>query len=169
MLIGSRSAKPIPCIKAGTVLVVEKSQRAFVHFPDSVIVGLDQKTTLFVYRSTDACYGFLWKVDLDPQRSVNAVAPPVFNDLGRTIQVVVRCAQLVKNDPQNCAEIVLVASCEAYRRRYVRKLHLALVDVQPDSENGKGDPGALGLGVYENSAKLEVPKDKVVGPLQFHI
>src|SRR5437879_3059324 len=111
------------------ILVVENSERSFLHSPNSVIVSLDQETTIFVYSSTDAGYGFLWKGDLDPERSVNAVAPPFIHYFRRVIQVIERRPDLIENCPEEDPKIMLFSRHESHGYCSRRKLSFALIDV----------------------------------------
>src|SRR5438552_15054328 len=129
MLIGSTSAKPIPCIKAGQHLVVENLQRSFVHFPNLVIVGLDQQTTIFVYCPIDTRYSALWEGDLDPERSVNTVAPPFIHYFRRVAQVIEGRPYLVENCPEKDPKIMLFSGYESHGYCSRRKLSFALIDV----------------------------------------
>src|SRR5438552_3783824 len=130
MLIGSKSARSIPCIKAGQILVVENPQRSFVHSTNSVIVGLDQETTIFVYCSTDARYRVLWEGDLDPEGSVNGATPPFIHYFRRVAQVIEGRPYLVENCPEKDPKIMLFFSgYESHGYCSRGKLSFALIDV----------------------------------------
>jgi hypothetical protein len=107
-----------------------------------MIVGLDQQITIFIYSSADAYYDFLREGDLDPERSVNTVVPPIFHDFRRMVQVIVHRPQLIENGSQKETEIISLSRSEMQRRRSKRNLGSALVDVQTDSENRERNPVA---------------------------
>src|SRR5712692_2069099 len=107
-----------------------------------MIVGLDQQTAIFVYCSTDPCYSIIREGDLDPERSVNTVAPPIFHYFRRVVQVIVRRPQLIQNSSQKETEIISFSRSEMQRRRSKRNLGSALVDVQTDSEDRERNPVA---------------------------
>src|SRR5207247_8583066 len=95
-----------PCIKAGQYLIVENPYRSFIHFANSVIISLDYQTTIFSNCSADTCYGVLGEGDLDPERSVDAIAPPLLHYFGRVVQLIECRPDLIENCPQDGSKVL---------------------------------------------------------------